>query len=554
MAQNQACQAPRLDRSLYNDDLFSRKARSNMLNRRRFLRSSGLALGAAALPPWLLEREAAQAAVLEKDKLALADTALAAAKGLGASYADIRINRYRFEALFTREGQVQQVQRNQSFGFGVRVLARGTWGFAASRNVTPEEVRRVTGLAVEIARANAAYQRKPVTLVSAQKAVASWKNAFKKDPFDVPMEDKIQFLLELNGRAMKVKGVSFVNSSAVFVNEQKFFASSEGSRIEQYIVRSSPGFTVTAVDSTRGDFQQRRSLGGPQGMGYEYLESHPWLEEAEQAANEAVEKLSAKGVEPGAYDLVLHPSHLWLTIHESVGHSTELDRSLGWEADYAGTSFLTPHKAGQFVFGSKLVNFFADRTQPAGLATVGYDDDGVPAQRWYLVKQGVFVDWQTTRDLAGLIGRKSSYGCTHADSWGSVAFPRMPNVSLEASPEKTSLQDLIAGVKKGILIYGDGSFSIDQQRYNFQFGGQTFWEIKDGKRGAMLRDVAYQSRTPDFWGACDAVAGEAEYALGGSFNDGKGEPGQSNAVSHGCPPARFRQIGVLNTAAGRGRS
>ncbi len=521
-------------------------------SRREFLKASSLALGAAALPPWLLELEAAEAAAIDKNKLA--DIALSTAKGLGATYADIRINRYRHESVFTREKQVQQVARSQNFGCGVRVLRKGTWGFASGRKVTPEEVRRVTLQAVEIAQANAAYQRKPFSLVPAAKAVTHWKSAFERDPFDVSIEDKIGFLLKLNETALKVKGVNFVNSALAFVNEQKFFASTDGSRIEQYIIRSAPQFTVTAVDFLRGDFQTRRALRGPQSMGYEYVQKKPWLAEAEQAGNEAVEKLKAKPVEPGKYDLVLHPTHLWLTIHESTGHSTELDRALGWEADYAGTSFLTPDKAGKFQFGSKRVNIVADRTQPAGLATVGYDDDGVPAQRWHLVRDGVFVDWQTTRDLAALIGRKTSYGCCHADSWGSVAFPRMPNVSLEPARETILLDDLLADVKKGILIYGDGSFSIDQQRYNFQFGGQTFWEIKDGKKGAMLRDVAYQSRTPDFWGACDALGGEATYELNGAFNDGKGEPTQSNAVSHGCPVARFRQINVLNTAPARGRS
>ncbi len=258
-------------------------------------------------------------------------------------------------------------------------------------------------------------------------------------------------------------------------------------------------------------------------------------------------KLKAKSVEAGRYDLVLHPSHLWLTIHESVGHSTELDRALWWEANYAGTSFLRPEDAGKLKFGAPIVNFFADRMQPAGLATVGFDEEAVPAQRWYLVKNGIFVDWQTTRDLAPQVGRKTSYGCLHAESWDSVPFPRMPNVSLEAGTGNTSLDDLVGGIERGVLIMGDGSFSIDQQRYNFQFGGQTFWEIQKGKVAGMLRDVAYQSRTTDFWGACDGLGGAATYRLGGAFNDGKGEPTQLNAVSHGCPVARFRGINVLNT-------
>lgn len=514
-------------------------------SRREFLRTSGVVLAAGALPSWIYELEAAQAAAVDKHKLA--DLALSKAKNLGASYADIRINRYRLEYIRTREEQVQQVGRYQSFGFGVRVMVKGTWGFAASRDVTPEEVERATRRAVEIARANSAFQEKPLRLTPVKKATANWKSAFRQDPFEVPIDKKTKFLLKINDTALKVKGVSFVDSSAYFFNEQKFFASADHVRVQQYLIRTAPFFNVTAVDAAKGDFQERRSLGGPRAVGYEYLEEYPWLEEAERAGHEAVEKLKAKPVEPGSYDLVLDPTHLWLTIHESVGHSTELDRALGWEADYAGTSFLTPDKTGRFRFGSKIVNFFADRTQPAGLATVGYDDDGVPAQRWYLVKDGVFVDWQTTRELAPLIGRETSYGCTHADSWGSVPFARMPNVSLEPSKENVPLDGLLADVKKGVLIYGNGSFSIDQQRYNFQFGGQTFWEIKDGKRGAMLRDVAYQSRTPDFWGACDGLGGDVTYALGGALNDGKGEPGQANAVSHGCPVARFRGINVLNT-------
>jgi TldD protein len=521
-------------------------------SRRDFLKTAGTAFGVAGLPPWVLDLEAEEAAAVNKGQVA--DAALSAAKGLGASYADLRINGYRFEAIVTRENEVRAVSRSQSFGLGARVLVEGAWGFAASRSVNASEARRLVGLAAEIAKANAAYSKQTILLAPAAKVEANWKSAFAKDPFDVPLDPKVEFLLKINQTAMKVKGVSFVDSSLYFINEKKFFASTDGSRIEQYIIRSAPFFFVTAVDSTRGDFQYRNSLAGPKSIGYEYLESYPWLSEAEQAGNEAVQKLKAKPVEPGKYDLVLHPSHLWLTIHESVGHSTELDRALGWEADYAGTSFLTPDKLGKFQLGSKLINFVADRTQPQGLATVGYDDEGVLAQSWHLVREGVFVDWQTTRELAALAGRASSYGCCHADSWESVPFARMPNVSLQASKDKISLDELIAGVKDGILIYGNGSFSIDHQRYNFQFGGQTFWEIRDGKKGAMLRDVAYQSRTPDFWNTCDGLGGEETYELNGALNDGKGEPSQSNAVSHGCPVARFRQVNVLNTGKRGGRS
>jgi TldD protein len=526
-----------------------------MTTRRDFLRTAGIAAGAVALadlPTWISDVVSAEAAAAAGvDKNALADVALSTARKLGATYADIRINRYRSESISTREQQVQNVSRAQNFGFGVRVLYKGTWGFASSRSVTADDVRRITQQAIDIAKANSVYQRKRISLVPVEKVVTSWKNAFEKDPFEVSIDDKIQFLLALNSSAMKTQGVGFVNSNMSFVNEQKYYASTDGSRIEQYIIRANPGFNVTAVNRANGDFQTRSALGGPQGMGYEYIERHDWKKEAQQAGEEAVMKLKAKPVEPGKYDLVLHPSHLWLTIHESVGHPTELDRALWWEADYAGTSFLTPDKLGKLQFASKIMNFVADRTQPAGLATVGFDDEGVPGQRWHLIKGGLFVDWQTTRDLAAMTGQKKSNGCNHGDSWGSISFPRMPNVSLQPGPDNTNLDDLIAGVEKGVLIYGDGSYSIDQQRYNFQFGGQVFWEIKNGKRGEMLRDVAYQSRTTDFWNSCDGLGGQATYELGGSFNDGKGEPGQSNAVSHGCPPARFRQVNVLNTAAKR---
>ena len=516
--------------------------------RRDFIRTASAAVGAATLAPWALELEAAQSAAVDASKGTLADLALETARRLGATYADVRINRYRFESIFTREKQVQSAARNQDFGFGVRVLVKGSWGFAASPILTEEEVRRVTGIAAEIAAANAPFQRKPVVMVPVAKAAAKWRSAFSKDPFDVPLDEKTQFLLQLNDVALRNSAVSFVNSWMQWVNEQRFLATSDGSRIEQYLIRGQPGFNVTAVSRETGDFQSRRSLNGPKSIGYEYMDKGVWMEEASDAANEAVLKLKAKSVEAGKYDLVLHPSHLWLTIHESIGHSTELDRALWWEANYAGTSFLTPEKAGKLQIGAKIVNFVADRTQPQGLATVGFDEEAVPAQRWHLVKDGIFVDWQTTRELAGLIGRKSSYGCLHAQSWNNVPFARMPNVSLEPGTGNTTLNDLVAGIDRGILIRGDGSFSIDQQRYNFQFGGQTFWEIRGGKIVGMLRDVAYQSRTPDFWGACDGLGGPRTYELYGAFNDGKGEPTQINAVSHGCPPARFRQITVLNTS------
>jgi TldD protein len=519
-------------------------------SRRDFIRTAGVAIGAAALPVWALNAEAANALWAEVNKDALADAALVTAKKLGASYADIRINRYRNQNVNTRERQVLNVSSSQNFGFGVRVLVNGTWGFAASPIMTADEVVRVTSEAAAIAKANSLITRKKIELVPVDPVKTSWKSAFEKDPFDVPAEDKVAILLKINEAALGVKGISFVNSSLGAVNEHKYLATSDGSRIDQYIIRTNPSFSATATDRSTGDFQSVNSLREAQQIGYEYMSKHDWVSEARTAAEHAVMKLKAPSVQPGKYDLVLHPSHLFLTIHESVGHPTELDRALLWEANYAGTSFLTPDKTGKLQFGSKMVNIIADRTQPQGMATVGYDDESVPGQSWHLIKDGIFVDWQTTRDTAKLVGKSKSYGCLHADSWGSVPFPRMPNVSLQPAKENVSMDDLIGAVDNGILIYGRGSYSIDQQRYNFQFGGQTFWEIKKGKVGGMLRDVAYQSRTTDFWGSLDGLGGQNTYEIPGSPNDGKGEPGQSNAVSHGCPPARFRNINVLNTASG----
>jgi len=332
-----------------------------------------------------------------------------------------------------------------------------------------------------------------------------------------------------------------------FVREHKLFASTEGSTIEQTLHRCDPGFVVTAIDEKKGSFQRRAALTDPRALGYEYIEEFDWIGEARQAGEDAVAKHSAPSVEPGVRDLILHPTHLWLTIHESIGHPTELDRAMGLEANYAGTSFLTVDKLGSYRIGSEIVTLHGEKTHPGSLATTGYDDDGVATTEWPLVERGIFVDYQTTRDQAAWIGRDRSYATSYAASWGAVAFQRMPNVNLLPGTAPLSLEQLIADTEDAILIKGRGSYSIDHQRYNFQFGGQVFYEVKNGKVTRMLNDVAYQSRTPEFWQACDAICDESEYYVGGSMNDGKGEPGQSNPVSHGCSPARFRKINVLNT-------
>lgn len=519
---------------------------ANDFSRRDFLATSGVVIAGVFVPDWA---GAFQPSGGDDAKRAeVADAALAHATKLGASYADIRINRYRRESIATREQQVQNVSRSTSYGFGVRVLVNGAWGFAASNIVEPAAARTAAEQAVAIAKANAILATRKVTLAATDKVVTTWTSQFKKDPFDVPLETKIAFLLKLNQTAL-VPGVSFVTSQILFADEQKYFASSEGSRITQRLIRTYPQLQTTATDRASGDFQTRPVVDRAKLMGYEYVEEYPWLADAELAGHEVVEKLKSKPVAPGRYDIVVDPSQLFLAIHESVGHSTELDRSLGYEANMAGTSFVKPTDAGKLRFGANIVNIVGDRTQPAGLATTGYDDEGVKSDRWHIIKDGMFVDWQTTRELAPLVGQTKSHGCLHSDSWASVPFPRMPNVSLQPAEKEVSLDELFADIRRGLYVVGRGVSSIDQQRYNFQFGGGVIREIRDGKLGAMVKDAAYQSRTPDFWASCDGLGGPSTYRLWGTAADGKGEPGQTNQVSHGCPPARFRNITVLNTAS-----
>ncbi len=482
----------------------------------------------------------------------LADVALNVARDRGAQYADIRISRTLNQFVNTRENRVENVTDTETYGFGVRVLVDGSWGFAASSNVQKAEIARVAERAVSIAKANRAIQRNRISLVPVEKYPnAEYATPVVRDPFAVPLSEKVDYLLKVNAEAAKVKGPGplFVSSRMFFVKEIKSFASTEGSYIDQTLIRSWPTFTVTSINSQTGRFEQRSSLGTPIGKGYEVVGEYDLIGEAPRAAEQAIQKHTAKSVEPGKKDLVLHPTNLWLTIHESIGHPTELDRVLGYEANYAGTSFATREKLGKFQYGSKFINIKGDKIQRNGLATCGWDDDGVKTKEWDIIYDGVLVSYQTVRDNAAVIGLKESQGASYGDNWGDVAFQRMPNVSLQPAPgkQKISADDLIADVKDGVYIEGDGSFSIDQQRYNFQFGGQLFYEIKNGKKVGLLRDVAYQSRTPDFWNACDGVGSREHYILGGAYFDGKGEPGQVNAVSHGCPPARFRNVNIINT-------
>jgi len=475
-----------------------------------------------------------------------ADTAIFTAERNGAKYSDFRLCRNRNQSVSAREDRIQSISDSNSIGFGVRVLVNGTWGFASSHVVNEETVSSMTKLACDMAKANSVLQKVPVELVHTPSYTDKWSTQIKINPYSVSISEKTELLLEFNNIA-SVNGASFCDSFMWLINEWKLFASSEGSFIEQNLYRTYSQVTPTILDKSTGEFASRETLFAPMSKGYEYFEDHPFEEEIKTAVEHAKMKLSAPSVTPGKRDLILHPTNLWLTIHESCGHPTELDRALGYEANYAGTSFMTPDKLGKLQYGSELINMVADRTQEFGLATRGYDDDGVKTTEWNIVKDGIFVDYQTTRDLAPLIGNDISYACSYADSWNKFPIQRMPNVSLQPGKNKKSLDDLISETEDAILVFGDGSWSIDMQRFNFQFTGQEFWEIKDGKKTGMLKDVAYQGNTVDFWNSCDALCSEDEYFLGGSLFCGKGEPGQISPVSHGCVPARFKDVNILNT-------
>jgi TldD protein len=538
------------------------------LTRREFIRTVGATAGAVVVADllgapgaWTVQRLEA-APLSSAETKALADVALDKAKGLGCSYADVRINRYRNQivSLSTRpdrgagmmSGKVNHVPaviESESFGFGVRVLHSGTWGFAASPRVTRDEIARITTEAVGIAKANAALQKRPIQLAPVPPYQDRYVTPFEKNPFDVPIQDKLGLLQAVHEAARKTKGVMGVNSSLVFRSEDKYFASTEGSYISQLLIQTAPSFAASAVDFMTRKSKTRSFQIKPMTRGYEHVEQCGMLENAERIGAEAVEHLAAPSVTPGLKDLVLMPSHLSLTIHESIGHSTELDRALGYEANFSGTSFLNPPEKmlGKFQVGSKLMNIVGDRTLPQAMATCGYDDDGVKATSFDIIKEGVFVGYQTTREQAHLVGEKASRGCANADSFDSCPFQRIPNVWLKAGPDGTSLDDLIGQVQDGVLIDGRGSYSIDHQRYNFQFGGDAFWEIKNGKKGAMIADVAYQARTMDFWNAMAGIADQRFWENFGLTNDGKGQPQQTNSMSHGCSPSLFRGINVLRT-------
>jgi TldD protein len=544
------------------------------MDRRKFIKLTGVGMGGLVLPLSGTFVSAAELTANPMDvafKKRMADIALNAARARGASYADARIGRYLNQFITAQEKRISNVVNTESYGIGIRVIANGTWGFAATSDMSTDSIARTAEKAVEVALANSKFQTDPVQLAPVTGVgEVSWKTPIVKNALEVPIKDKVDMLMEVNNAAMS-NGANYITSVFFIVNEQKYFASTDGSYIDQDVHRLWAPFFATAIGPA--GFKQRSGLGNPVGMGFEYLDGDPskqihvtgagvgygfsydMVKDAKDAGAQLQAKLKARSVEPGKYDLVLDPHHLMLTIHESVGHPLELDRVLGYEANYAGTSFATldKWKSGTFNYGSDIVNLFADKTQKHSLGYVGYDDEGVKTKQWDLVKDGTLVNYQAIRDQVHIIDQNESHGCCYSQSWSDVQFQRMPNVSLRPDEkEDVTADDIIKDVENGIYIVGRGSFSIDQQRYNFQFGGQLFYEIKDGKITDQIEDVAYQSNTQEFWNKCTKLAGQSDYRVGGSFFDGKGQPPQVSAVSHGCSTTRFNDINVINTASKAG--
>jgi TldD protein len=485
----------------------------------------------------------------------LADAALQRARDFGVEHADFRLERLRSQNLRLRDGALQGAHDGVDVGFAVRVIVDGTWGFASTVELTQEAAVRITEEAVRVAQVSAAISSERIELAPEPiYSDATWVSAYDVDPLAVPIADKVELLGGWSRQLMAADSVQHVSAAVSQVVENKFYADLAGTTTTQQRVRLYPQVEAHGADEASGRFDAMRTLAPPVGRGWEYLtDGYDWATELAGIPHHLEEKLRAPSVEAGSYDLVIDPSNLWLTIHESIGHATELDRALGYEANYAGTSFATYDKLGTLAYGSPAMNVTGDRTVEHGLSTVGYDDEGVATQSWDIVKDGTLVGYQLDRRMAAMKGMERSNGCAFADSPSHIPIQRMANVSLAADPNGPGTDGLIGGVERGIYVVGDRSWSIDMQRFNFQFTGQRFFRIENGQLAGQLRDVAYQATTTDFWGSMEAVGGPQTYVLGGAFNCGKAQPGQVAPVSHGCPSALFRGVSILNTQAEAGR-
>jgi TldD protein len=475
----------------------------------------------------------------------LAFGAVETAKVAGATYADIRIVDSTSENVSVKNG-VPSFQKNEDIGFGVRVIADGAWGFAASPRVTKEEIDKTVKKAVEIARASATVGIEKVRLAPEPVHKDKWTSTFIIDPFKIPIEKKLDVLLKVDQILRKDQRVTAAHGEMDFWREHQFFISSEGSDIDQTILRSGGGFGATAFDPKTGEIQNR-SYPGVQAdqymqLGWEVIESYDYPANAERVREEAIGLLYADPCPHGELDIIIDGNQLALQIHESLGHPTELDRVFGMEANFAGTSFLTTEKLNNFKYGSDIVNIVGDGTAPGGLATVGYDDDGVRAQRWFMVQDGILRGYLTNRELAHRIGEDRSKAANRADGWQNAPMIRMTNISLV--PGSWELPDLIADTEKGLFITSNKSWSIDHKRLNFQFTTEIGWLIENGKITKMVKNPTYFDMTPRFWGSCDAICNEKYWTLWGVNNCGKGQPIQGAEMSHGAAPSRFRRVKV----------
>jgi TldD protein len=478
----------------------------------------------------------------------VADAVLDRARALGVEHADVRVERIRTGDLALHDAKLETSHDDDERGLAVRVVADGTWGFAGGSVISPDAARALVDRAVEVARVCRPVTGERIELApEPSHGRQTWVSAYDVDPFTVSESDRIALLEDWSRRLLSAEVVKHTDAALKQVRENKYFADLAGTVTTQQRVRVQCQVTALWVDETSGRFETMRTIAAPVARGWEWMTGgYDWDAELAQLPEWLAEKSQAPSVEPGRYDLVIDPSNLWLTIHESIGHATELDRALGYEANYAGTSFATPDKLGSLRYGSDLMHVTGDRQAENGLATIGFDDEGVATQTWDLVRDGTLVGYQLDRRTAALTGLERSNGCAFADSPLHVPIQRMANVSLQPAAGGPDTADLIAGVDDGLYVVGDKSWSIDMQRYNFQFTGQRFFRIKSGRIVGQVRDAAYQSMTTDFWGSMAAVGGPQTYVLGGAFNCGKGQPGQVAAVSHGCPSALFRGVRILN--------
>ena len=461
-------------------------------------------------------------------------------------YADIRIVRRQNEEIEVKNGRVEALIHDEDFGFGMRILFQGAWGFACSSRVTKKEMEAVFGKALKIAKASSKVKGKEVLFTSTNPMVGQYKNTILTDPFRVTPEKKLDLLLKADEIIRRNKKVKISEAFMGSYKTEKTFASTEGSYIEQEIVECGAGVSATAIEE--GEVQVRSFPNSFRGnfatQGYEWIEKLALRDRAESVAEEASQLLTAKPCPSKITTLILDSSQLALQVHESIGHPIELDRILGTEASYAGTSFLKPEMVGHFRYGSELVNVVADATCPGGLGTFGYDDEGIKAQRVPIISQGILVNLLTSRETAHHLGKESN-GTMRADGWNRIPLIRMTNINLE--PGEWTLEQMIADTEEGLFLTTNRSWSIDDKRINFQFGTETGWEIKGGKLGEMVKNPTYTGITPKFWGSCDAIGNRDHWEMWGTPNCGKGEPGQVAHVGHGTAPARFRnvQVGVM---------